>query len=243
MKKRTASSEPESSESDSPYEEHNFSLDLRRLCLSLMCGVGGTKIAPSMLSRYEGAPSERTLYSWRNSTLNDRTLVVPAAKRGRPPKFTQDERDVLGGYILFCDEQHQVCGIHEVQDFMEIAFNKKIAPSSVSDMLHEMGFSSHRPGPLSYRFGRPTDVNEAIEFLEGVQKDLKRDVHSHEIERIVAIDQISFLGLWNRYEHLFSYRRVRTPYSVLQLTRFQRAAKALGFRRWLQTHRLRGVLC
>lgn len=63
MKKRSASSEPESSESDSPYEEHNFSPDLRRLCLSLMRGAGGTKIDPSVLSAYEGAPSRATLYS------------------------------------------------------------------------------------------------------------------------------------------------------------------------------------
>jgi hypothetical protein len=85
-----------------------------------------------------------------------------------------------------------VCGIHEVQDFMQIAFDKKIAPSSVSEILHEMGFSSHRPGPLSYRFGGRTDADEAIRFLKGVQQTLKKKVHSHEIERIVAIDQISF---------------------------------------------------
>lgn len=85
-----------------------------------------------------------------------------------------------------------MCGIHEVQDFMQIAFDKKIAPSSVSEILHEMGFSSHRPGPLSYRFGGRTDADEAIRFLKGVQQTLKKKVHSHEIERIVAIDQISF---------------------------------------------------
>jgi hypothetical protein len=89
----------------------------------------------------------------------------------------------------------QVCGIHEVQDFMQIAFDKKIAPSSVSEILHEMGFSSHRPGPLSYRFGGRTDADEAIRFLKGVQQTLKKKVHSHEIERIVAIDQISRFGI------------------------------------------------
>lgn len=192
MRKRNASSAPESSEADSPYEEHNFSPDLRRLCLSLMWGAGGTKIDASVLADYEGAPSRATLYFWRDSAANDLAPSAPAAKRGRPSKFTQDELDVLGGYVLYCDEKHQVCGIHEVQDFMGIAFKKTITASCVSETLHKMGFSSHRPGPLSYKYGRPTDPDEAIEFLRGVQKTLKKEVHQHEIQRIVAIDQISF---------------------------------------------------
>src|SRR4029079_5031537 len=136
--------------------------------------VGGTKIDASVLAGYDGAPNERTLYYWRNSAANNRTLAAPAAKRGRPPKFTHVERDVLGGYVLYCDEKHQVCGIHEVQDFMGIAFKKTITASCVSETLHKMGFSSHRPGPLSYKYGRPTDPDEAIEFLRGVQKTLKK---------------------------------------------------------------------
>jgi hypothetical protein len=75
---------------------------------------------------------------------------------------------------------------------VQIAFDKEIAPSSVSVLLHKLGFSSHRPAPLEYKFGGAPDFDAGIEFLEAVQRDLKRDVPPNENSRIVAIDQISF---------------------------------------------------
>jgi len=192
MSKRTRPREPESSEADTPYEEHNFSPDIHRLCLSLMGGAGGPKIDPAVLAQYEGAPSRATLYSWRNSAANDSAATAPAAKRGRPSKFTQDELDVLGGYVLYYDEKHQVCGINEVQDFIKLAFAREILSSSVSVTLHQMGFSSHRTAPLSYRYGKALDTTKAIEFLRGLQRTLEKKVHAHDRKRIVAIDQISF---------------------------------------------------
>lgn len=99
-------------------------------------------MAPSALAAYDRLPSLRMLYHWRNAAEKGETQAKPAAKRGRPAKFTNEELDLVAGYALFCDEHHQVCGIHEVQDFVQTAFSKRITPASVSVLLHKMGFAT-----------------------------------------------------------------------------------------------------
>lgn len=186
MSKRRATSDGASSDSDSESEARQFSHEYRELCLSLMRGDAGSPISPADLSKCKGAPSKRTLYRWRGEGL-------PPAERdhtgGRPPLLTDDELKIVGGFILFCGEQHQHCGVREIQDFIWGAFDIQVLEPWVSKHVHKLGFSSHRPASLKYTYGGTTNLVSAIQTLTELQSDLAK---VEDRSRIVALDQISF---------------------------------------------------
>lgn len=176
-------------EDDSMEERHNFSPDLRRFCLSLMEGGGGAALPIRSIAQYEGAPSERTLKLWRHDLHHPMEKQTNETNMGRPSKLPDDQLKIIGGFILFCTESHQGCTIGDVQQFAEIAFNTSLGESYISQHVHTLGFSSHRPASLKITFGGLKTATAAVNFLQEYQKVFAQ---VKERKRIVAIDQISF---------------------------------------------------
>lgn len=189
MKKRTHVGEGAFVDSSDRPKRHNFSQETKEICLSLLLGVGGTQIHESTLANYQGLPNARTLRRWKRDTLSPPTVIDPPKKRGRPSVLTSNELDIIGGFVLFCAEQHQTCGISEIQAFVEDVFDVAVAPAFVSRHMKELGFTSHRAASMRYTYGGKESISSAVRFLQEVQPVL-RDVPNR--ESVVAIDQISF---------------------------------------------------
>lgn len=189
MQKRKHVSEGASVDSSNRPKRHNYSQESKEICLSLMLGEGHSPISATTLANYQGLPNARTLRRWKHDVLSPPTAIHPAKKRGRPSVLTSRELDILGGFVLFCAEHHQTCGISEIQAFVEDVFDVKVAPTYVSRHMKELGFTTHRAASMRYTYGGKESVSSAVQFLEEVQPVL-RDVPTR--ESVVAIDQISF---------------------------------------------------
>ncbi len=185
MSKRPRYSARSSTDSEETSVSPHDPLELRRFCLTLIEGKGGAPISVPQLAKYDGAPVERTLYRWLHDEKFLSELPDPPPRRGTEPALTDELLDVVGGYVLFCAEQHQICGWHKVADFIADVFRVYIQQPWVSKHLSELGFSSS----LTKAFGTPRTIKAAVEFLEANQKKFARRENK---ARIVAIDQISF---------------------------------------------------
>lgn len=180
---------PEPGANNSNESRHNFSDDAKQMCISLMEGRGGASMSPAQLAKYEGFPAERTLRLWKHEFENPIPLIEEPSNLGRPPLLTDDELDVVGGFILFCAQAHQCCSVLEIENFIDIAFNRKVDESYISKHVHKLGFSSHRPASLKYTYGGVDTAKAAVDFLRDYQSIL---ANVENRSRVVAVDQISF---------------------------------------------------
>lgn len=153
-----------------------------------MLGHGPYAIPPVELAKYAGFPSDDTLRNWIHEALNPTVSKETEEMRGREPALIDDELEVVGGFVLLCAERHQPCSIHEVREFMEIAFKHIFSDSYISKHLHTLGFSAHRPASLKYTFGGVNTAKKAVDFLREYQP-LYSAVKPP--ARILAMDQIS----------------------------------------------------
>jgi hypothetical protein len=147
---------------------------------------------------------------------------------GRPALSTDKQLDIVGGYILFSAQMHQTCGVREIQEFIDIAFDQKVDESWISQHAHKLGFSSHRPASLKYTFGGVDNAKAAVDFLCTNQSALAK-ISDH--SRIVAIDQISFwdCGITtSTYSLIGGYVNIVNIITIFTLS-FQRPAAIVGF--------------
>src|SRR4051794_9036092 len=92
---------------------HTYPAIYHTLCLSLLRHPGMT---PAKLSKYEGAPAERTLRNWVHARQDPSKAERPQKIGGRPPILTEEQLSILGGFVLFCAEEHQPCTARDIED-------------------------------------------------------------------------------------------------------------------------------
>jgi transposase len=182
---------PDSTSDDSKTKRHEFSLDLKLLCVALVQGLGGHPIEPSKLCKYKHAPPRTTIQTW---VKDPKSILEPEEKesnRGRPPLLTDEEAKVVGGFILFCNEQHKACTGATICDFIRNIFGKKVTPAFVSRLAEKLHFSSHRPAADKSHFSEAELISTARLELRTIQQMLSG---VEDKSRIVALDQIMFWG-------------------------------------------------
>jgi hypothetical protein len=154
-----------------------------------MNGDGGQQMSAAKLSEYSGAPSKRTLLYWKSNAENPVEVTAPQNPPGRPSKLTPDQLKIIGGFILFCVESHQGCTVMDIQNFAQTAFHERLSEPFISQHVHELGFSSHRPASLKFTYGGIDTAKAAVDFLRTNQSKLSKFKNT---SRVVALDQISF---------------------------------------------------
>jgi hypothetical protein len=157
--------------------------------LALLKGEGGAMIPAHILAKYTASPAATTLYRWLEEENLPKLSSPGSLSAGRPPLLTQDQLDIIGGFVLFCDYSHQCCSIKEVEDFVNTAFGINLSPAFISQHLHLLGFSSHRPSSLKFTYGGIDIAMAAVDFLRTHQAMLK---NVSPRSRLLAVDQISF---------------------------------------------------
>jgi hypothetical protein len=154
-----------------------------------MLGNGGDAMSTEQLSKYEGFPSDRTLQRWKHDFFNPPMASSVPFVHGRPRLLTDQQLDIIGGFILFCTSAHQGCSLRDIHEFVDIAFNQQLANSTLVGHVHALGFTSHRPASLKYTYGGVDAAKNGVEFLRQYQPLLAK---VENWSRVIAIDQISF---------------------------------------------------
>jgi hypothetical protein len=176
--------------SPSKRVERTYSTDMRDLCIDLMCAADDDESLPQLaaadLARFASAPPASTLRTWR---LHRDTPPPAPQQRGVEGTLTTDELSVVGGYALYLLERRRVVDHHCIIDFVGSAYTEPVSQSWVSKHMHKLGFSSHRPRGLSWKYYNADALPIAIDFVNDTRPTL---IEFGDTSRIVAMDQISF---------------------------------------------------
>src|SRR4051794_19731681 len=117
MSKRRSSASGAPADPDSNEPHHNYSDDVKRVCLALLEGKAPIKFHPKQLAKIPGFPGDATLRRWLEEARNPPAVKKITATIGRPPLLSDEELMIVGGFVLFCAERHQTCGGKEITDF------------------------------------------------------------------------------------------------------------------------------
>ncbi len=77
----------------------------------------------------------------------------------------------------------------DIQNFAQTIFHQTLSEPFISQHVHELGFSSHRPASLKITYGGIDTAKFAVDFLHTNQPVFSKFKIS---SRVVALDQISF---------------------------------------------------
>ncbi len=170
--------------------ERSYDASYRTLCVELMTAADDDpsllRLAPRDLASFPSAPPRKTLEDWRRGFSHPR---APHKHKGADCKLTSDEFAVVGGYTLFLLSRRHVVDHHVIIDFVSTAFNETVTKSWVTKHLHQLGFSSHRPAGLSFKYYNADALPIAIDFVNDTRPTL---LEFGDASRIVAMDQLSF---------------------------------------------------
>lgn len=176
-------------EQDTTEPRRNCSDREKRMCLALLSDEALLKYNPEQLGRMPGFPDATTLRRWLKEAQTPPPVKASTAIVGRSPLLADDQLMIVGGFVLFCAEQHQIYGGKEIINFIDLAFAITVLKSWVSEKMEELGFSSHRPASLKYTYGGSKNIVTAVAYLKKNQPKLR---NVHPCSRVVAFDQISF---------------------------------------------------
>lgn len=177
------------------YPAHQYSDVERSLCLALVLGAeraDGSRDPPlvtiEQLASLPPAPSRAELYRWVKEETNGERVVNTDVTHDHRSLLSQEERNVLLGFLLYRLEHGQAVDAAEITDFVSAAFDKAVTPSWVSKWMPRLGFSQHRPSARKLAFERQGTLAAAVAWVGENQPALRA---AHSDRRLVAMDQIT----------------------------------------------------
>jgi hypothetical protein len=104
--------------------DHNFSSDLRYLVVSMVTGRGKTgaahAISEQKVASFAGAPSERSIRTWKSHERNSNEESLPPPKRGRPPFLDDGQEYVIGGWAALERHKNRIVTIASLRNFIKV---------------------------------------------------------------------------------------------------------------------------
>ena len=116
--------------------------------------------------------------------------LSPTGPPPAPPAIvTAHQLHVVAGYMLFLASIHQQVTAAEVKDFVFLTFRQRVTKDWVAHHVHQLGFSSHRPSAIEFKYHIQPSLDAAIETVTNIRPIL---LAFNDKTRTVCIDQISF---------------------------------------------------
>ena len=172
---------------------HNYSEDTKEMCLHHV-GVGEERKQKSKVSAYTftadaSGPDPSTIYRWKRqqqAPSRDPMTVVP---RGRPPKLSSIEKNILGGWVLDRAENHERTSAHDIVAFVAENFQEQVSKQWVSNTMQGLQLTSHRATKRPQKYKKPNLVGKLHTFLCNLRNKIDGKLES---SQVVAIDNVRF---------------------------------------------------
>jgi transposase len=173
--------------------EHSYSDDMRRLVGAMLEGRGKRgqveALSARRIAKFDGAPSEGTLASWRKAEKSEEMSDNAPAKKGRAPTLTEVEELVVAGWALRRGEKGKPVTVKTTQLFVREAFGEEVSDMWVSRLFRQFGFSSRRARNVeAYRLDERW-LKDLVDHVVRVRDLL--DEGGEEVQ-LVAVDESSF---------------------------------------------------
>ena len=95
------------------------------------------------LAKRKGYPSPSTLYRWVRKFMNGTLEQKSTTPKGPAPKLSKEEKLVIGGYVIHCDERCELASSDNNQIFVKDNFHKDISKTMVSNIMKELKLTVH----------------------------------------------------------------------------------------------------
>lgn len=112
-----------------------------------------------------------TIYLWKRKEKEPPQEPSAIAPLGRPPKLSQAEKYVVGGWVLSRSEEHEKTSIVDIIGFVEDHFSEDVSAATVSRLMKSLHLTSHQASmrPTSYK--KPKVLQTLHTFLLNVHYD------------------------------------------------------------------------
>lgn len=174
----------------------NYAKEVKDLVLSMgrkrkHVGEEGT-LSVSKLSKTKGAPAKTTIYRWMEEAEKESTGVESSAPKGRPPKLSEEELFVVGGYVLDCNEHHVPVEADKIKLFVAENFHEDVSSSWVSRTMETLHLSSHHSAKKEKRFAKNLTVSNLYDWLVETRETIQK---LNDPSRLVVIDTVRFTNV------------------------------------------------
>lgn len=173
--------------------KENYTPATKRLCLSRVGKerevMRGKKESVKSFVKKGKGPSRATLYRWmkeeKEASLQDKT----EKKRGRPSLLSEDEKLVVGGWVLKRDKQYKRNSSKEIIPFIKKHFGVSANKMLVSRIMKELKLSSHQSGRRVLKYMRKDLPSKLFKFVRGLNQDIQA---KEDLSCVIAVDNVRF---------------------------------------------------
>jgi transposase len=173
--------------------KQNYTCAAKRLCLSRV-GLekevrrGNKESVKTFVKKGKG-PSRATLYRWMKEEKDTALKGKANSKRGRPSLLSEDQKLVVGGWILKRDKEYKRSSSKEIIPFIKKHFGLSVNKMLVSRIMKELKLSSHQSGRRVLKYTRKDLPGKLFKFVRGLNQDIKA---REDLSRVIAIDNVRF---------------------------------------------------
>lgn len=169
--------------------KHNFNAQVKNTTLAVY-GINKYSKATSRqgLGTKKSIPSKRTVRRWQQQAREGNLELSPIHKGGIPPKLSEAESLVLGGWILERNKQYKRVAGKDIIEWVKKSFNELISKTMVSTITSKLHITTHYAKVKERKYLRPSLVSDMFNFMLTFRKDHPNLSPS----RIVAIDVCKF---------------------------------------------------
>lgn len=170
-------------------KEHTYSLDAKRICISILEHY---HISMSELSRLPFLPPKQDLSRWmrnKETLMGDDAETVQFSHQDHSSLLDKHELHVIGGFAIWLLQRHRIVNISVIKDFVDSAFKLTISSWWVSKHMQSLHFSSQRTQSLPVRYMKKNLDSDCVKFINRFRRAV-RDVADG--RKIVSVDQICF---------------------------------------------------
>lgn len=149
-------------------------------------------------------PSTATIYRWKKEALTEDEHVARLKRRGRCPKLTDEQNQLLCGFACFLRQSHETVSLQRLRDFCSTHLAVTLSSSAISKRMKEWGFSSQRAMKRESRMVSQKVVDDAIDLVSTVRG------YQYPPSRILVMDET---GLWSNQVAPYTYH-FRNGYAI-----------------------------
>lgn len=153
-------------------------------------------------------PSRATIYRWKKEALTEEEHMARLQQRGRPPKLTNEQNQLLCGFACSLRQSHETVSLQCLQDFCSTHFAVTLSSSALSKRMVKWGFSSQRAMKRESRMVSKKVVDDSIDLVTTVRG------YDYPPNRILVMDET---GLWSNVVAPYTYH-FRDGYAITFLS-------------------------
>lgn len=147
----------------------------------------GKRLSYAEIAAQVGVWSENTIRNWEAQDMTPHGRAKRIAKRAHNRVLTEEEEQIVAGWIVWKTKHHQNTSTRHVKAFVRKAFGKVVNDTWLSRFCHRQHFSDLLPLHGLHSSAEEVDVKTGVLWIQNLRT--KRVSTHHSESQLLAIDK------------------------------------------------------